>query len=300
MTTTAESVPQAPMFRLLSSETQPLTHELAEWQRDLKPSPTERELDPARLRHLREKASAGQLINFYWATAKLGNEVMRMNGQHSSVMLAELNGAFPEGLRVHLDHYEVDDKNGLAVLFRQFDDRKSGRSTSDVSGAYQGLHENLHIVPRATAKLGIDGIAWWRRHVEGLPVPQGDNVYSLFGETALHSFLIWIGEVFTIKTPELRKPSIVAAMYATFNAGGDDAQKFWNEVSRGGVEYEDNHPTTVLDTWLKAIKEGENQRLDLKPANYYQGCIYAWNASREGKSIKDIKFDIRKGLHPVA
>jgi len=26
---------------------------------------------------------------------------------------------------------------------------------------------------------------------------------------------------------------------------------FWMEVSRGGVEYEDNHPTTVLDTFLK-------------------------------------------------
>ena len=77
---------------------------------------------------LREKAAAGQLITFNWATAKLGDKEYRMNGQHSSAVLCELNGSVPDGLKVHLDSYEVDNKEGLAVLFRQFDNRKSGRT----------------------------------------------------------------------------------------------------------------------------------------------------------------------------
>jgi hypothetical protein len=74
-------------------------------------------------------------------------------------VLSELNGHFPKDLKVHLDTYEVDDNDGLALLFRQFDSRKSGRTPTDVAGAYQGLHEELKDVPRASAKLAVEAIA---------------------------------------------------------------------------------------------------------------------------------------------
>ena len=45
-----------------------------------------------------------------------------------------------------------------------------------------------------------------------------------------------------------------------------------------------------------AEKRGRNE---LKPANLYQGCIFAWNAFREGKTITAIKYDTKKGLYPV-
>src|SRR5262245_23652237 len=129
------------MFRLVKSETLPLTPDLAERFKGMLPSPTERMLDPTRVKMLREKAEHGHLITFNWATAKFGDREYRMNGQHSSTVLCELNGTFPQGLKVHLDSYEVDNKAGLALLFRQFDARKSSRSPTDVSHAYQGLHD---------------------------------------------------------------------------------------------------------------------------------------------------------------
>ena len=49
---------------------------------------------------------------------------------------------------------------------------------------------------------------------------------------------------------------IVAAIYATFIANEDAARAFWDQVARGGLEYEENAPSTVLDNWLKA--EGGN------------------------------------------
>ena len=193
-----------------------------------------------------------------------------------------------KGLKVHIDEYEAQTPDDLALLFRQFDDRKSGRSAGDVAGAYQGLHEPLRAVPKAAAKLGIDGVSWYRRTIEGVPVPSGDGVYSLMNETGLHSFLRWLGDIFSIKTPELRRAQIVSAMYATYIANEAAARTFWDQVARGGVEYEDNHPTTVLDNWLKAIKEdGADLKKNLKPASYYQGSIFAWNAHREDKTIKD-------------
>jgi hypothetical protein len=213
-------------FRLVNAEVKDLTSEMAEQFRNLEASPTERSLDQSRIKHLREKAEAGQLVTFSWSTAKLGSRTLRMNGQHSSNMLCGLNGNFPKNLKVHLDTYEVDTPEALAILFRQFDDRKSGRTPGDVSGAYQGLYTTLQDVPRASAKLAAEGVAYYRTKVEGLPAPGGDDRYSLFGETDLHSFYRWIGELITIKTPELKRLNIVAAMFGTFCKNESEARSF--------------------------------------------------------------------------
>lgn len=283
-------------FKLLKSEVKPLTRELAAQFHDMEPSPTERDLNPARIKHLREKAEAGLLVTFNWARAKMGSKVLRMNGQHSSAVLCELNGNFPDGLYAHVDDYEVDGPDGLALLFRQFDDRKSGRSAGDVAGAYQNLHPELQQVAKPIGKLGVEAIIWYRRTIEGAPISGGDEQYKLFNELGVHPFLLWLSDVFSVKTPEMKKVQIVAAMYATFIKNEAEARKFWDQVARGGVEYEDTAPATILDAWLKSIKEGEI-KAELKPAQYYQGCIYAWNAFREEKQIKDIKCDTKKSWY---
>lgn len=284
------------MFTLVNSEVLSLTPQLAADFRDLEPSPTERSLNVQRIKHLREKAEAGHLVTFHWSVAKLGNRRLRMNGQHSSTMLCELNGRFPEGLKVHLDEYQVASPDGLALLFRQFDDRKSSRSPLDVSGAYQGLCDTLQDTPRPQAKSAIDGYCWYQKNVEGVPVPSGDSQYELFATPALHGYVIWLGQVLGIKTPELMNVPTIAAMYGTFAKNELEAKSFWADVARGGVEFEDTAPSTVLDNWLKAIKEsGKQRKNDIKPAQLYQGCIFAWNAFREEKQISRINADTRKG-----
>lgn len=285
------------MFRLVKAETVPLTPQFAQEFRDMEASPTERLENESRIKHLREKAEAGHLVTFHWSFAKLGNRKLRMNGQHSSKMLCDLNGKFPEGLFVHLDEYDTDNPDGLALLFRQFDDRKSSRSALDVSGAYQGLHDVLKPAPRDSAKLAIDGHCWHQRHIEGVPVPAGDNQYELFAVPALHGFVVWIGGLLNIKTPELKRTPIVAAMYGTFAKNELEAKSFWADVAKGGIDFDDQAPATVLDNWLKSLAEKKGGRKqELKPGEYYQGCIFAWNAFREGKPIQKINFDIRKGF----
>lgn len=288
-------------FCITESKVVPLTRELALEFRDLEASPTERELDPSRVNHLRQKAEAGLFVPPHWATAQLGNRRLRMNGRHSSTMLTSLDGAFPEGLSAHIDEFRVSDENGLALLFRQFDDRKSGRTPTDVSGAYQGLYEPLRGVNRKVAKLGIEGVAWWRRTIEGAPTPAGDDVYTLFGELGLHGFIGWISTIFDIKTPEMEHAAVVAAMYATFIASDHGAREFWSAVANGGVQFDDDAPVTVLDDWLKKLKDpSERQAIaDIKPAQRYQGCIYAWNAFRQNHSLKEIRYNTSKGWFKV-
>ena len=71
------------------------------------------------------------------------------------------------------------------------------------------------------------------------------------------------------------------------------------EVSRGGMEFEDNHPTTVHDAFLKYAIE-DKRKMELKAGNFYQASIYAWNAYREDKTITAVKYDTKKGLYAVA
>jgi hypothetical protein len=286
------------MFKLVNAEVKPLTPEIVEEFRNLEASPTERMLDPNRTKHLRQKAEAGQLVTFHWSKAKLGSRILRMNGQHSSNMLAGLNGQFPEGLRVHIDTYSVESESDLAQLFRQFDDRKSGRTPGDVAGAYQGLVTELRDVNRGTAKLAVEGVNWYQRTIEGLPAKSGDDVYTLFNVPGLIPFIRWMGELFSVKTPEMKKRTVVSAIYGTFIANETEARTFWMEVARGGVEYEDNSPQTILDGWLKSLAE-QKGAVDISPAGLFQGCVFAWNAFREHKTITGIKHDTKKGLLSV-
>ena len=97
-----------------------------------------------------------------------------------------------------------------------------------------------------------NGNQFAKGHVEGLPAPKGDDVYTLFGKTALHPFIRWVDEVFSIKTPELKRKTIVSAI--TYGTSRRTKRKHASSGRRcrGGVEFEDNHPTSVLDAFLKS------------------------------------------------
>jgi len=88
-----------------------------------------------------------------------------------------------------------------------------------------------------------------------------------------------------------RTPTAVACMYHTHLVNQEEAKKFWAQVARGGLEYQDDAPSTVLDSWLKAAaaKETKSSRSKLKPGDFYYGSLYAWNAYRQDINIKAIK-----------
>jgi len=290
-------------FELLSSTSTPLTHDLAAAFAAMKPSPTERPLMKKRLTDLRNKIDNDLAVSFHWATADLDGETYRVNGQHTAHLLADMNGKFPEGLSVHMDKYKVADESGLAVLFRQFDPRNSGRTPADVAGAYQGLEEDLRDVPRPIAKLAIEGIAWFHKEIEGLPPIVGDDRYEYFHETEYHEFIRWAGKLFSVKTPELNGIPIAAAMWGTWEANETPAREFWDEVARGGNPESDEAPTTKLDNWLKALKDKKQPGYvaKVKAPSIYQGCIHAWNAWRRDDTVlKAIKTDITKGFLEIS
>lgn len=276
-------------MQILKSITVPLTRELAEEMKNMKPSPTERALNPNRVEFLRQKVEQGMWVSAQWAKAKFNGEYLRMNGQHSSEMLCSLSDElFPKNSFVHMDEYEVENFHALATLFQQFDAQKSSRNAEDVAGAYKGLHRELDEVPVKLAKLGIDGVAWFKSQLQGIPVAKGLERYELLHDKNLWPFILYLPEIFNMKTPEMRNNHVVAAMYATHEANPVVAEEFWRLVAIGGDTSTENHPTMTLDSWLLSVKAETDSAKKPKPYQIYQGCIQAWNAYRQDKTLATI------------
>ena len=290
-------------FTLVKSETLTMTSKLAIEVAAMPGSDTERILDERRIDYLRGQVMAGLATPFSWAFAiRPDGTIVRVNGQHSSHMLSKLDGDMPEGLTAVLSTYKVEDRNGEVALFRQFDPRKSARTVADVAGAFQGVVPELRNVPRGAAKRAVEGVAWYLKHIAGTPAAKGDDVYDLFHHSEYIDYLVWMGHVLSGKTPELQKAPVLAAAYATYDRDPEEAKAWWGQVARGGEAFADKAPSTVLDKWLLEDRTPKpRKRTILSEPNLYQGCVFAWNAHRDGKeSIEKINYDTKKGYFDVA
>jgi len=290
-----------PLFRLVASKTHEVDRadalRMAHRHASLPESPTERDLDRKHVEKLTDRFKGGLMIPCCWATVKFQGRVYRINGHHSSEGMLAAGEALPPRVVIHFDEYEIDEPEGMAVLFRQFDGRLSMRDSADVAGAYQGLVPELEGITRATGKLGVEGIDWHLRVIEEVPVRSGDDKYSMFLVPVYYPFLHWLSGVISVKTPELKRTSIIGAMYETFLKSESGAVDFWSAVARGGLT-DDDAPATVLSRGLVEIKETKGQPPP-KPGQIYAQCIKAWNAFRSGEKLRSLVYNLKKGL-PVA
>lgn len=289
----------APLFKLVSSITKPLTQEVLKEFVAIPKGPTERDLNKGRLKFLRERIEAGLAVPFNWAIVREGENVYRMNGQHSSAVLSELNGKFPNGLTVHLDEYEVAGRDSMIALFRQFDPARSARGPKDVSYVHQQYEPDLFDLDPVIAKKAVEAISYYDTFVEKITPLRGDEQYSLLHDRKSHPFLNWLPAVLTKQAKELDKKPVIAAMWSTHQANASASDVFWRLVAAGGEQGVERHPTTLLDDWLTAM---HNRTLDynVKVDETYNGCINVWNAWRKGEtSMTRIKYDANKGAIPT-
>jgi hypothetical protein len=74
-------------------------------------------------------------------------------------------------------------------------------------------------------------------------------------------------------------------MYGTWVKNEREARKFWAEVAGGGVEFEESHPTTVLDAWLKAVirTRGRNatEARTILPGQHLRAECLAWRQDNQ-------------------
>jgi hypothetical protein len=286
-------------FKLLSSKTEDITPELAVRFNTMPETLAERKLKKQRLDYLSNAIQGGDVIAFNWATAKVEDtgEEYRVNGHHSSHLLAQMNGQMPEGLKAHIDTYSVPNKEALALLFRQFDNRVSVRSINEISGVYQGLNINLKDIPIQVGRHAIDGMVWYMKKIAGEDTKTGDDRFDYFYDREKQPFVIMVGRVYSkSKTGEFTTP-VIGAMYGTWQREPTVAEIFWTAAARPGTAG-DTHPAQVLDAWLVKKQQGEGEEKRPTEFEFYNACATAWNAHRHDRPLTpgyNFKYSKKKG-----
>lgn len=291
-----------PDFKLLHAEVFPLTRELARTHQSMEPSPTERELKPLRMKFLRDRLEHGLFINLFWSKARRDGKDLRVNGQHSANLLAELpDDQFPSYVYVHYDTYEVGGDDGICELFRQFDATKSARSAVDIVGAYQGVYMPTDRMAPSLTKLLLEGYSWQRINQEGVTTWTGEDLGQSLHNKMTQDFVRFGASLNWDKFKEGKKAGVTAAMWATWSRNREAADKFWGDVIHDRHD-DPNDPVHLLSEELIKIRNKipPYSNGKVKPGKIYGLSLKSWKAHLEQRTLRKLEFTEGKELPEIA
>lgn len=238
----------------------------------------ERRLSPDRVQYLRYELEAGNFHAPRWAVATLGDRTVRMNGQHSSYMLAHAGHLFPTGMKAVIDEFSVDLEIELGELFARFDPPQSVRPVREQFAAFvaagnlmsEGDGRNTAGLERIASAMMLAMTEFASRSAD-----PSHRVSALHGSPGFIDFAWpWLG------TKRMNRPAVLAAMYMSWRQAGEEAGVFWTMV-RDESHPSAHHPSRVLARALYEWVRRGSLSLD-ESRELYTKCIHAWNNWRRG------------------
>jgi len=264
------------MFKQTKIETPMLTPELVTWFRSLPNLEGDRDQTTTqgrqRIAWLARLCQDGEFYSPDWAVALWNGQQYRVNGGHSSAMLANADGSgFPRHLPVILRRFQCDSYRDVVELFNHFDNRKSIRTASDKSKVHKSVHQELSRIAPSYINRMLTGIQCF--YADGCTThgDEDERTKLIHQET---DFLAWAGRF--VRTRHLGRSGVIACMYRTFHADRELANTFWDTVLAENAP-SPSHATRVLATFLRGLDVPPNKgRWDTRAV--YIKCIHAWNA----------------------
>lgn len=246
--------------------------------------PQDRPLRPKILKKLKEEAAKGTFRPCIWATCycKETKATYRVNGKHSSHVLATLNGKMPKGAMASVEKYECDTASDLARLYASFDYREGARIIGDINKAFAASIPRLAKIPAAIINRCVAGMSYaiWEN---GLRHASAEERAELLMDNV--EFVRWLDTFMKEggKSTHLRRSAVTAAIYRTYKKDKAAATQFWSAV-RDGSEKDSEHPTRKLYRMLIECKaggsEGAESGKQISSRAMYVKSLHAWNAWR--------------------
>lgn len=274
------------MIRELELIKMPLTPEGATEHNRLPQISGDRRLDPKRVSHLETKVADGLFHSPSWAVAFYAGKKYRINGKHSSHVLAKVNGHFPPGLFVTIQQFQCDTYDDLVTLFEQFDAAWSTRTKGDRINVHKSVHPELEKISPTTCAVAVTGITYALSEDGRMQIGDDEQTRLIHEHIG---FVLWAKDFVGIR--RMRRIGVIAAMFATRRRDAEWAAEFWKYVRDESHERAD-HPTRTLGEFLKLSVLDKNDRHTGKPWTtraFYVKSIHAWNADREGRRT-DLKY----------
>ncbi len=267
------------MFKQIKIETPILTPEFVAWFRGLPHLEGDRDQQSVqgqqRIAWLAQLNADGEFYSPDWALALWNGQTYRVNGGHSSAMLAAANGSFPRSLPVILRTFRCDSYQDVVELFNHFDNRKSIRTGSDKAKVHKSIHRELDRIAPSYINRMLNGIQCFHADGDTTRGDEDERTGLIHQETA---FLAWAGRF--VRKVHLGRSGVIACMYRGYYASPSLADEFWSMVLGESAPRPD-HPTRVLAKFLRDLDLPANKgRWDSRAM--YVKCIHAWNAWQTG------------------
>lgn len=275
------------MIESLGTKLVPLTEELAQEFATMPGVGGERPLKNWRVEFLKSRLAAGLFHSPKWAVVWFNGKKYRINGQHSSNMLAASNGDFPHGLKAVIDEFKCETEQEQAELFQQFDPSTSIRNREEIINAHRAAEHSLAEVSTRLAKDACDGVGFYVELTDGQRLGKEDRARL----THTHQdFILWLDSI--RRDAALRLSSVSGAAYATWLKDPAAATEFWRLVHEESAP-ENTHPTRVLSKWLRELRAAKASNSGSATKRHsarsiYERCIHCWNAYRSGRSMKHL------------
>lgn len=280
------------------------TKKLAKEYADMKQALFERPLRQSRVDYLLKEFEAGRACTCHWSIAYVEEtgETYRVNGQHSSHVLAYVIDKTPNKLQVTISEYICETLRDLSDLYRTFDNPEAVRSMADTLRVDRAADGNLQAVSTGHLARMASGIA--------LALNEGQSAKGVSRKEKadlLHDnpqFVKFFAGIYT--TPKeckhINRAPVIGAMFATWRKNKGESAIFWIRV-RDGENLAKNDPAIMLRDFLMVTVAGGSTgyvpgKRSVTYTDMYARCVTAWNAYRAKRKIKKLRFD--KGRVPKA
>lgn len=279
------------MIRFRTAETRPITRELAGHFQAMRQVDAERKMKPQRLAQLGKLMASGDIKCFDWAVAHLANEEIRVNGNHSSYLLAKPDAVIPPGATAVIQRYDCDTMADVVQLWGMFDSTISIRNKG----------ENLAIFARSVP--GLEGV-----NQEAITLVQSALVldHSASSQTVLTTaernqlvasnvpYARWFAAVYRTggtKDKLFKRAGVAYAALLTFRKDEAKATEFWQEVATGSNADPCSGSRHLREYLLVRPKRPgvRSEKSGTAWEDMAKNCVHCWNLWRKGETVKYLR-----------
>ncbi len=228
---------------------------------------------------------------------KLGERLVRMNGQHTSWAILEFDEAEAMSFDVNFMTYEADTEEDMRRLYASID-RGASRSQANVVSSYLAGTEHFGALHSGQIQLLSGGFSYFKwESVHDRSKHGGDDIAVLLSTDYLELSLRvadlvkgWVKN----EHKHMKRVAVVGAIYATMAKSPKAALEFWARVADGLGMTSNKDPQYQLREFLVSstvcaqpgVSAGKRF---VSAEDVYRVCVTAWNIHRSGKEAQYFK-----------
>lgn len=282
-------------WTLSKAEVKRCTKVLSKQFMEMEACPHDRNYRQSIASHIANELQKGtfRLANFASCYCKENGVTYRVNGKHTSNVLVGMNGSFPTDLKVLHEQYEADTLRDVASCYATFDPQKSARRRSDIHAAFAASNPDLAEVPRSIIDACARGMAYscWEDVYTNHDAEEWAVLLLENPQFVMWVYLLLCGDAKKVK--HLRRKSVIAGMFRTFQKNQKQSGEFW-EMVRDESHPTNTHPTRKLSRHLLTHSSRHRDVMSSDCDSWrgmYVRCIHAWNACRSGTTT-DLRYHV--------